>query len=392
MQNFDYVLVGGGLQNGLIAAALAERAPRARVALVERKTELGGNHTWCFHAADVEGASRAFVEPFVAQRWSGYDVRFPELARHLDEPYAAVTSRSFAERVGELAARGALELFTGHGAIDVAPHRVTLASGAALEAEVVIDARGPVALRRSDAVGFQKFLGLELEVDPSSAPRVPTLMDATVPQLDGFRFFYVLPLAPDRVLVEDTYFSEERGLRRVALRAEIGAYAAAIGLSVRRVLREEAGVLPIPSRVLANPGNDPGLLRAGYQGGFFHPTTGYSFPLAVRVADVVSSTTPGALLERLWLLASAEARQQRYATWLNRLMFAAFAPERRFGALEHFYRLPAPTVRRFYALALTPADRLRIFVGRPPRGFSLTRLLAPRRAASQVRSLPGENA
>ena len=35
------------------------------------------------------------------------------------------------------------------------------------------------------------------------------VMDATVPQEDGFRFVYALPLDPDRVLVEDTYFSDD---------------------------------------------------------------------------------------------------------------------------------------------------------------------------------------
>src|SRR5687768_15336899 len=207
MQRFDYLLIGGGLQNGLIAAALAELRPSARVALVEGADELGGNHTWCFHSADAEGA-RSFVEPFVAQRWSSYDVLFPEFQRRVDEPYAAVTSQTFARRLHELHADGAFQLFTGSPAVEIAEGRVTLASGRALEAEVVIDARGPATLERSRPVGFQKFVGLELEVDASTAPTTPLLMDARVPQTDGFRFFYVLPLAAERVLVEDTYFSE----------------------------------------------------------------------------------------------------------------------------------------------------------------------------------------
>lgn len=391
MQRFDYLLIGGGLQNGLIAAALAERRPSARVAIVERARTLGGNHTWCFHAADMSDDARSFVEPFVARRWPAYDVHFPGFARRLDEPYAAVTSQGFAERLRELHERGAFELFAGSAAIDVAPHRVRLASGTVLDAEVVIDARGPSALERPEALGYQKFVGLELEVEPSSAPATPVLMDARVAQTDGFRFFYVLPLSSDRVLVEDTYFSEQRGLRRAQIRAEILTYARSLGLVVRRVAREEAGVLPIPGRALVDPGCAPGLVRAGYRGGFFHPTTGYSFPLAVRVANIVAQSTSETLSQRALELARVEARQQRYAALLNRMMFGAFAPERRFGALEHFYRLPAETVRRFYALELNHLDRARILCGRPPRGFSLTRLFAPRDAVS-VRPLPGENA
>ncbi|HEV8549680.1 MAG TPA: lycopene cyclase family protein, partial [Polyangiaceae bacterium] len=74
MDVFDYVLAGGGLQNGLIAAALAVHRPEARVALVERAPRVGGNHTWCFHAADIAPEARFFVEPFVARRWPAYAV------------------------------------------------------------------------------------------------------------------------------------------------------------------------------------------------------------------------------------------------------------------------------------------------------------------------------
>ena len=56
-------------------------------------------------------------------------------------------------------------------------------------------------------------------------------MDATVPQADGFRFVYVLPLAEDRVLVEDTYFSDTDLLEREALRERALAYAQEKGLS-----------------------------------------------------------------------------------------------------------------------------------------------------------------
>ena len=43
-------------------------------------------------------------------------------------------------------------------------------------------------------------------------------MDATVPQRDGFRFVYTLPFAPDRVLIEDTYYSDGLDLDPAALR------------------------------------------------------------------------------------------------------------------------------------------------------------------------------
>ncbi len=50
---------------------------------------------------------------------------------------------------------------------------------------------------------------------------------------------------------------------------------------------------------------------------------------------------------------------------------------------ERFYRLPEDVIRRFYSLRMSWSDRVRILVGRPPRGFSLReRRRHARRAAA----------
>jgi lycopene beta-cyclase len=40
------LLVGGGLQNGLIALAVLRARPDARLCLIERDPTLGGERTW----------------------------------------------------------------------------------------------------------------------------------------------------------------------------------------------------------------------------------------------------------------------------------------------------------------------------------------------------------
>src|SRR5690606_24967453 len=144
-----------------------------------------------------------------------------------------------------------------------------------------------------------------------------------------------------------------------SLREGVLAYAKNLGLRVRSIVRQESGVLPLPGTASASPVTRDGVMAGGYQGGFYHPTTGYSFPLAVRVAEAVARAPVAELRHQLQLLARVESRQQRYVALLNRLLFGAFAPEERVFVLERFYRLPAPTIRRFYALTLTPHDRAR---------------------------------
>lgn len=370
----DLVLVGAGLQNALVALAVLRERPNARVVLLEASSTPLGNHTWCFHAADVPNEAAALVEPLVVARWPEHEVRFPGYARRISDPYSAITSDRLRavllERLGECPNA---ELRTNCRAIAIDAHTVTLADGARLQARLVVDARGPDQAPFATG-GFQKFVGLELGLRAPSPLFQPLLMDATVPQTDGLRFFYALPLDARRVLVEDTYFSDTPNLDVPHLRAEIGRYAEARGLHVESVVREESGVLPLPVRTM--PFSCTAPLVAGYGGGFFHPATGYSFPAAIRLALHVAKHPDDPLGDSFQALLSRHRTQFRFGAFLNRLMFGAFRPEDRWNALARFYRLPEDVIRRFYALETTPSDRLRILCGRPPRRFSLPTLIS----------------
>ena len=356
----DFALVGGGLQNGLVALALRAHQPDARIVMIERGDAPGGNHTWCFHD-DVP----AWAEPLVTVRWSGYDVAFPAYRRTLAAAYACVTSARLADVV-----TAACEVRTHATALTIgADHVLVRARDGAvseLRASVVIDARGPDRVPIA-ACGWQKFLGQELRLAAPHGLARPMLMDATVAQRDGFRFVYVLPLAADRVLVEDTFFSDGTYLDAAASRDAIAAYVAARGWTVAAVEREETGVLPLPLRGAGPRAGAP--LVAGYAGGWFHPVTGYSFPIAARLADAIARDGDLATLAR------AHGKQVEFAHRLNRMLFRWFAPDQRYRVLERFYRLPEATVQRFYALELTAFDRARILFGRPPRGLQWSALL-----------------
>ena len=67
-----------------------------------------------------------------------------------------------------------------------------LVDGRRLTAPLVIDARGPRRSRRL-VLGWQKFLGQEVRLAAPHGLARPIIMDATVSQLDGYRFLYVLP-------------------------------------------------------------------------------------------------------------------------------------------------------------------------------------------------------
>lgn len=378
MAAFDYVVVGGGLQGGLLVLALRHHQPSATIALLERAERLGGNHTWCLHDRDIPNGAQPWVAPLITYRWSGYQILFPDVTHALDDPYSGVSSERLHQVVGvalEEAEGSALRL--GVEVAEVLPDRVTLASGEQVLGSAVIDARGaPTPLRRTGS-GYQKFFGLELELAQAHGLALPVMMDARVDQSCGYRFMYVLPMGERRLLLEDTYFNESPDFDPAHSEREIHKYALAHGWEVSRVARTEKGILAMPwSERIDLPGRGP--LRAGYRGGWYHPGTGYSFPIALRLAEFVATRRPHELFgPDLDRFARAHRRQAWFPRFLNRMMFRWYPPEHRRPIFERVYRLPPPTIRSFYALELGWLDRLRFLVGRPPPGFSLAYRLRP---------------
>lgn len=367
MPDYDLILAGGGLANSLIAWRLRAERPGLRILVLEQGKRLGGNHTWSFHETDLDAAQLRWIAPLITHRWPRYDVKFPELARTLDGAYASIASHDLAHTIAP--ALGAA-LRTGVWIDDITPTSVRLAGGETLHAHAVIDGRG---MRASShlALGYQTFLGQELRLDAAHGLTAPVIMDAGVAQQGGYRFVYLLPFGPDRVLVEDTHYVDSAGWEPERLRANIAAYVQARGWRVRDILREEQGSLPI---VLAGDFERywdqlQGQPSAGLRAGLFHPTTGYSLPHAVRLAERIAGLADLSA-PSLFAAIRGEARrawnQQRFFRMLNRMLFLAGSPDHRWRVMQRFYRLPAPLIARFYAGRLNLTDKARLLTGKPP--------------------------
>ncbi len=406
----DYILVGGGLQSGLLCLALQHHQPHARVLLIERAAKLAGNHTWSFHPGDVPETCRPWVEPLMQHVWPSYEVRIGTYRREVELAYASVpathlakvvakriacksqpivvgvgtpgvpppgfssessmdleTSKVFESSMNEVSPEEHLRILTGTEVAKLGHDHVITTLGEVYHGRLVIDCRGPASIEGGFAgCGFQKFWGFELELDQDWPFDVPVVMDASSDQSDGFRFVYSLPFSSRRVLVEDTRFSDSRDLDHDECFEHVALYLKTLGIDQFKIVRKESGILPMPfSDEMRPSARNP--LAGGYAGGWFHAATGYSFPMAVGFAEAVARVPPEQAPRAIANLAASHQWRSHYSRFLNRLLFRLVAPRWRHRIFRRFYRvLDEAAIERFYSHRFLASDAFRIVMGIPP--------------------------
>jgi lycopene beta-cyclase len=380
----DIAIVGGGLAGGLIALALAQRRPEIVVRVLEAGPTAGGNHRWSWFATDLADDSRRMLAGFRTTRWDeGYDVRFPEFTRTPGTGYRSLSSEDFADGLARMLPPGTMR--AGTGVRTLGSDGVVLASGERLAARAIIDCRGFASTPHLSG-GWQVFMGRHLQTEAPHGVERPVIMDATVEQLGGYRFVYLLPLGANALFVEDTYYQDTPLLDRALLSDRLDRYCGAHGWT-GQVLGSETGVLPVVT------GGDfasyqealriDGVALAGTRGGFVHPLTSYTLPFAAATALAIAAEAdmPG---EQLAAMLAQRARRHwratRFYRRLGAMLFGA-PPEQRRRVFERFYRLDERLIERFYAGSSTLPDRARVLCGKPPVPL---RALAARQPALQA--------
>lgn len=348
----DMMISGAGLSGLLTAWRCLSVNPDLTIVIYETAARIGGDHTWSFNDSDIAPELRDWFAPFAAHRWPRYDVRFPKRDRTLEVGYCTGSSDTLRACVQPLIDAGRLQVFLGA----TAPTDTHLPH---------IDATG-YALRADEIPGWQKFVGHVIRTAEPHGVDHPVIMDATVEQLDGYRFIYLLPFSETEMLVEDTYFSDTPHLSENEIGDRIERYIVDNGWGDYKTVRREKGVLPM---MMATDRDDDSA-KIGLGGGFAVAATGFTVPHAVEVADAIAQAVkkvgPAAAPEAVAQFRTKHLKRERYARLLNRMFFRAADPEKRYIVLQRFYGLNVGLIRRFYRNGLTLRDKARILIGKPP--------------------------
>lgn len=370
----DLIVLGGGCAGLSLAQRLAEaRASAPRVLVLEARGSYRDDRTWCFWRTRPHRH-----EGIVAHAWPRVRVATADgresVAQTPGAPYQMIRGADFyaaAQDAIAAAPNADLALGAAVGAVERRSDglwRVETGEGA-LTARAVVDTRPDRRPAPGGARLWQSFHGREIRVDaPIFDVSTVELMRFSRPRPDRVAFTYVLPLAPDRALVEATAFGADP-LPPPALFGDLErAIAEASGGRGGATLREEHGVLPMsligPSPPPAPEG--PGYVRAGLMAGGARPSSGYAFR---RIQAWAESCAAAVVAGGAPIPAAPDAR---LLAFMDRLFVAVLAadPSRGpdlFAAL--FRRTPPMRLVRFMSDEPSLLDAAAMAASLPPAPF-----------------------
>ena len=362
------LIAGGGLAGSLAALAMARHRPEVPLLIVEERETFGGEGYRSFADAEFGQDGAELIGPLAIDRWPGFYVAFPGFSRKLNIEYGGFGAAEIHRAM--VAALQPKNYRLGAKIVAVREDALVLDGGETIKAEGAIDARGATNM---SALELLYEARLERDYRFKAPHRVdrPVLVDATIDQGGGLRFFECVPLSEERLLVADVCVSE-RAQPDEQAGYRLDAYVKARGWARPRALAERAGARPLPiGGDFAAFWRQSGARAAklGLRGGFVHPVTGRTVADAAHTALLLSRQRdfPGAALHDLF---EAEAKQ----LWKRReflraitAAIAAAAPEKRRGLIERLYRLDPALLERLQADRLGLLDRVRIRKAlRPP--------------------------
>jgi lycopene beta-cyclase len=355
------LIAGGGAAGCLAALAMVRLRPEVPLIIVEESEQFGGA---CFHhlfTDEVEGEAQSLLAAIPGQRWPGFYLAFPGLARNLKGSIGGFIPDALHRLMVETLRPEQYRL--GAKVVAVRDDAIVLDGGEEIRAEGALDARGATNLSMLETLYETRVERQIITAHPHRLDR-PLLIDATIEQNLGFSFIQAFPLGPDRLRIAKLLVSE-RSRPDEAAEARLDHYLAMRGWSEAEVVDRCAMARPLPI------GGDfaafwriggARVAKLGLRGGFFNPATGRTLADAARCAILLAAQKDfaGAALHDLFEEEARQAWKRREPQRAINAVIAASPPEARRMTVERLYRLDPGTILRFRSDRLGMLDRRRI--------------------------------
>jgi len=280
-QEYDYIIAGaGGAGLSLLAHLLADPfLSKKKILVVDRSFKKSNDRTWCFW----EKKDQSTYDSIIYKKWSEIEfISTDTYTKKNIDPFVYIMIRGidFYTWVLEKATHFSTVFFL-EGDIEEITTSTKCASlkvkDTLYHANYIFNSA--LSQQKKDEKSYflwQQFQGILIETDQDIFhDQTARLMDFRVPQQSATAFMYVLPLSPNKALLEYTLFSSTI-MDKVAYEKIIHEYIYnEWGLADFKVVHKEEGLIPMSNEKI-KPQNKR-IIHIGLVGGVVKPSTGYAF-------------------------------------------------------------------------------------------------------------------
>jgi lycopene beta-cyclase len=369
---YDLAFAGTGLAALSLAVRLVDLPNPPRMVLIDPRTVASRDRTWCHWQLH----DHPFTEA-ISHRWNDWTVSFGSVSTTIHSaahPYVRIPSdRLYRAAIEKLSSAPTVAFLQGVSvtAITERPDQTVLhlSDGRKLSSAWAFDSRPP---EDGNAPWRQIFRGLELHATEATFDRhAVTLMDFHSASPAGIRFFYVLPLANDTALVEDTWLVPADHTPTFSDEDIINYARTKLGTADWQIRHREEGNLPMglrPAKAIPSPTRNPSrVIRWGTPGGAVRASSGYAFSRIQRASKAMAEHWARNACPSPFV-----SHESSILTWMDRVFLRVMDlhPERvpEFF-LRLFQRVPAESLIRFLESEPRNEDLLRVMKALPPLPF-----------------------
>ncbi|MDB9760543.1 lycopene cyclase family protein [Pelagibacteraceae bacterium] len=262
MKEFDYIIIGGGC-SGLSLAYEFEvnnKLKNKSLAIIEPRTEYKRDKTWSFWKTINHN-----FEDCVIKSWNNFSINTSSKSLELKAknfPYQAINSELFYEKINKTLSKNKnIHFFKNINQINTGN-------------SFIFNSVAAPILDKSKL--WQHFQGVEIEIEKNIFDtEIINLMDFNCEQRGNVHFFYTLPFAKNKALIETTWISKLDNINLRDYDSQIEKYIKNnLGIKNYKINYKEKGAIPLfyPTCTSENK-----KINIGSAGGMTRLSTGYTF-------------------------------------------------------------------------------------------------------------------
>ena len=262
MKEFDYIIIGGGCSGLSLAYELEinNKLENKTLAIIEPRLDYKRDKTWSFWKVNPHN-----FEDCVKKSWKKFSVKTSTELNYIKcdaTPYQSIDSHLFYKKINnELSKNKSIKFFKNINDLNT-------------KNSFIFNSVLPVTDDTSKL--WQHFYGLEIEVEEDIFDdNTFSLMDFNCDQKNNVHFFYSLPFARNKALVETTWISRSNNDHLKDYEFQIQKYIIDnLRLKRYKINFREQGAIPLFYPSIVNTKNK---INIGTAGGMTRLSTGYTF-------------------------------------------------------------------------------------------------------------------